>query len=587
MRNLLLMPVILIILLACNSAVAHYCDCFPGGPASGWQNSYISISNTAPTFNSGTSNYFQFNMQLHTTSDKGGGCISYLGETPNPTDCTNTSGCYLKDSTCGQNPPIFNFKGSFSSCQKKVGGAGSYADCSGDLSYSGQYSSTPESIILPGTPNDLWMNNVKVDVSNDADYGIYQLNFRVTWDPDIYAPTTSGSCSASSGYSFSDQTGYLPSVSGRYSCGSFIKEVRKDYVVTLCLYECQSNSQCSSGTCQFFSSPCNAGGICSDTCIPSCTGKECGDNGCQGSCGSCGSHESCSSSLCACNSGYGDCNAQSSDGCEANLNTDESHCGSCSGTCTSSQTCVSGTCQASCTPSCSGKSCGDDGCGGSCGSCSNSQTCVSGSCQATCTPSCSGKSCGDNGCGGTCGTCTSSQTCVSGTCQAICTPVWSCTTTSCQEVNGAGVMTETCIDTACSSATQTTTKQCRLATDTKPATATRNTSTRSPTTPAAVPNRSQTTAGSGNTGRTKTSNESPANKDPKKTEDSAKSGSGSSNMLFYIVIIVIVLFGAGVYAYLKNKNTGRPPSSGDVNLSNNMQSLNKLQQQNRDDLIRP
>jgi hypothetical protein len=53
----------------------------------------------------------------------------------------------------------------------------------------------------------------------------------------------------------------------------------------------------------------------------SCAGKECGSDGCQGTCGAC----------------------------------------------SSGSICVDGACQA-CTPSCEGKSCGDDGCGGTCGS---------------------------------------------------------------------------------------------------------------------------------------------------------------------------------------------------------------------------
>ncbi|MBN1773416.1 MAG: hypothetical protein JXB32_19295, partial [Deltaproteobacteria bacterium] len=57
-------------------------------------------------------------------------------------------------------------------------------------------------------------------------------------------------------------------------------------------------------------------------CTPACTGRECGPDGCGGSCGSCPTGE----------------------------------------TCNSSGVCV-------CTPSCTGRECGPDGCGGSCGSC--------------------------------------------------------------------------------------------------------------------------------------------------------------------------------------------------------------------------
>jgi hypothetical protein len=35
---------------------------------------------------------------------------------------------------------------------------------------------------------------------------------------------------------------------------------------------------------------------------------------------------------------------------------------------------------------------------------------------ATCTPSCAGKACGDDGCGGSCDTCGADETCLSGTC---------------------------------------------------------------------------------------------------------------------------------------------------------------------------
>ena len=96
----------------------------------------------------------------------------------------------------------------------------------------------------------------------------------------------------------------------------------------------------------------------------------------------------------------------------------------------------------SCTPSCSGKTCGDDGCGGTCApGCGITETCQGGQCVcngatcgtsccvssqvcyqgACCTPSCSGKECGPDGCGGTCGhACTAPQVCALGACSASC-----------------------------------------------------------------------------------------------------------------------------------------------------------------------
>lgn len=64
-----------------------------------------------------------------------------------------------------------------------------------------------------------------------------------------------------------------------------------------------------------------------------------------------------------------------------------------------------------CTPSCDGRVCGDDGCGGSCGLCTTDDAplcdtgtgqCVKPACLVACRPD---WECGDDGCGGTCGTC--------------------------------------------------------------------------------------------------------------------------------------------------------------------------------------
>ena len=65
------------------------------------------------------------------------------------------------------------------------------------------------------------------------------------------------------------------------------------------------------------------------SCIPSCVGKNCGDDSCGGSCG----------------------------------------------TCQAGKACQSGACISSCTPSCYGKECGNDSCGGSCGTCYTDKIC--------------------------------------------------------------------------------------------------------------------------------------------------------------------------------------------------------------------
>ncbi|HEX9294289.1 MAG TPA: glycoside hydrolase family 19 protein [Polyangiaceae bacterium] len=78
------------------------------------------------------------------------------------------------------------------------------------------------------------------------------------------------------------------------------------------------------------------GSCSSGTCTPNCSGKNCGNDGCSGNCGTCATGSTCN---------------------------------------------ASGSCVASCTPSCAGKACGSDGCSGSCGTCSGGTSCnASGQC---------------------------------------------------------------------------------------------------------------------------------------------------------------------------------------------------------------
>jgi hypothetical protein len=159
--------------------------------------------------------------------------------------------------------------------------------------------------------------------------------------------------------------------------------------------------------------PTNTGGDClSDdcrSCLPVCDGKECGDDGCGGQCGSCIEDQVCLSGTCglpcqrAC--GKAECG---DDGCGGS-------CGDCEG----ASYCLEGLCVPSCSPQCTGKECGDDGCGGDCGKCPGAASvCVEGICQADCTDACSGKACGSDGCGGSCGQCPDGHLCLAdGTCQ--------------------------------------------------------------------------------------------------------------------------------------------------------------------------
>ncbi|MGC4123279.1 MAG: lamin tail domain-containing protein [Myxococcales bacterium] len=169
------------------------------------------------------------------------------------------------------------------------------------------------------------------------------------------------------------------------------------------------------------------------SCTPSCTGKACGSDGCGGSCGTCSGSTSCDTSgqcvggTCAhptCSTGTK--LVSGCDACVTKICAADSYCCSTSwdSTCVKEVATICGQSCTTCTPSCSGKTCGSDGCGGTCGTCATGSTCSSsGQCVASCTPSCSGKTCGADGCGGTCGTCSGGTTCSSGgQCEASCTP---------------------------------------------------------------------------------------------------------------------------------------------------------------------
>ncbi len=213
---------------------------------------------------------------------------------------------------------------------------------------------------------------------------------------------------------------------------------------------------------------CSKGGpIQGGHCVPSCTGKCGGPNGCGGTCsnqcdeeqdlsclppdytkcgvcqsqcaGKCGGPDGCGNQ-CAnrCNEGYA-CKGQNFDSCVACTPSCAGKCGGpdgCGNTCPF--TCSPGlSCQgpgyttcAGCTPACTGKCGGPDGCGGSCPStCPSGKSCQGPgytSCAAGCTPACAGKCGGPDGCGGSCpSTCTAGQGCQGPaytSCTSSCTP---------------------------------------------------------------------------------------------------------------------------------------------------------------------
>ena len=183
-----------------------------------------------------------------------------------------------------------------------------------------------------------------------------------------------------------------------------------------CFSPCACGWGCDTDACSCVNNPlgaavcgksCNINNSVVLNCVPSCFGKNCGDDGCGGVCGTCSNGTVCTGGICSIT-------------------------------------------PLSCIASCEGKICGDDGCGGVCGTCSNGdcvngnciifppstcntpcpvgQICDNGDCRSCrpgedcCRPQCGGlslfnaKQCGDDGCGGSCGSCPQGYNCNEGIC---------------------------------------------------------------------------------------------------------------------------------------------------------------------------
>ncbi|GMV39109.1 MAG: hypothetical protein AMXMBFR64_08250 [Myxococcales bacterium] len=183
--------------------------------------------------------------------------------------------------------------------------------------------------------------------------------------------------------------------------------------VTLCALECVG-----AGTCGFAVTheiyDCGTAGLadptgtlpmqCDWACAPDCTGRQCGPDGCLGSCGDCPQDTPLCASGGQCVSCLPDC-----DGKTCGLDG----CGGLCGVCPVGLDCdPNGHC---CTPDCTGAECGSDGCGGTCGACGWPMHCSPGRTCEEC--GCSGRVCGNDGCGASCGTCPAGQGCTpDGTC---------------------------------------------------------------------------------------------------------------------------------------------------------------------------
>ena len=172
-------------------------------------------------------------------------------------------------------------------------------------------------------------------------------------------------------------------------------------------------------------------GVCTEDCVPNCAGKECGSDGCDGSCGICNPGEECTpGGKCLgpdCMPGETICDGNVLLTCGPGGKWHPEPC-------PPGTTCEDGQCTIACIPNCAGKDCGPDGCGDSCGTCPIGASCNQGGiCVPTCEPECPDDvECGSDGCGGLCGVCDSDEACVDGICQQSLTCVelqqcyWQC-----------------------------------------------------------------------------------------------------------------------------------------------------------------
>lgn len=113
---------------------------------------------------------------------------------------------------------------------------------------------------------------------------------------------------------------------------------------------------------------------CCGTCTPNCQGKQCGTDGCGGSCGSCHTGQTCQNGTCVTT---GECGKDPAHTCKDSCGGQGVGGCYCDSVCASKGDCCpdKAACCGTCTPDCSGKECGSDGCLGSCGECPESDVC--------------------------------------------------------------------------------------------------------------------------------------------------------------------------------------------------------------------
>ena len=179
-----------------------------------------------------------------------------------------------------------------------------------------------------------------------------------------------------------------------------------------CAHVCTAGSNasatCTAGACGF---ACNSGYVnCTGTCTSE-SGTNCGT--CGNTCNKANESGVCTTSTCACNTNFGNCDGNAANGCEADLTSTTANCGACGTNCTTNVAHVTG-----------GVSCSASACTYS-GSCSTGY----GDCDGNAANGCETNLYASATCG-TCGSTTNCGTALAHTTGAACT-TGTCTYTSC------------------------------------------------------------------------------------------------------------------------------------------------------------
>ena len=216
-------------------------------------------------------------------------------------------------------------------------------------------------------------------------------------------PTNCGKCSTScpTGQTCNSGVCGVVCATGEMLCGSACANLQTDARnCGACGTVCPAGKLCTSGSC---AASCGSPLVaCSGACVDvRFDPTNCG--ACGTICKTANGVPGCTSGTCStgsCTSGFGDCNTNATDGCEANLNTDNANCGACNVACANVPNVTAGVCNGSgkctltCAPGfkdCDGKAA--NGCEvnintdtnncGACGTTCNQGACTSGTCNPT------------------------------------------------------------------------------------------------------------------------------------------------------------------------------------------------------------